>query len=111
MGQHWVRVIIRYGFDDWDPLFELQERLMEAVENSGKGEFDGNEIALDNSTAEFFMYGPDADALFAVVRPILELSPLVKEGIATLRYGAPDEDARESVILIGTRPGDLATPS
>ena len=105
MGQHSVRVIFKYGMDDWDPAFELEQELMDAVEASGKGEFDGNEIAMDGSTVEFFMFGPDADALFEVVRPILEMSPIVKDGVATLRYGSYDEDARESVVKVGFRSG------
>lgn len=111
MGQHCVRVIFKYGHEDWEPLFELEEVLMAAVEQSGKGEFDGNEIAMDNSTCEYFMDGPNADDLFAVVRPILEASSIVVEGVATLRYGGIDEDAREAVILVGRRPGDQTLPS
>jgi hypothetical protein len=110
MGQHCVRVIFKYGHDDWDPLFELEEALMAAVEQSGMGEFDGNEIAMDNSTCEYFMYGPNADDLFAVVRPILETSSIVVEGVATLRYGGVDEEARVSVVLIGKHAGGQTLP-
>jgi hypothetical protein len=41
------------------------------------------------------MYGPDADALFAAVEPILRESPLAVGGHAIKRYGkAVDPDAK-----------------
>jgi hypothetical protein len=42
------------------------------------------------------MYGPDADAPFAAIEPLLRSSPLTKAGSAIKRYGdATDPTAKE----------------
>jgi hypothetical protein len=58
------------------------------------GEFDGEESG--EGRCVLFMYGPDADRLFAVVEPILKAAPLPREGFAIKRYGdVKDHDAVE----------------
>ena len=95
MSENAVIVRFDYGSTDLDPLFELEEALEDAIEAAKVGEFDGNEIAESGSDGLFYMYGPDADALFAVIRPILADATCIRNAVATLRYGAPDEDARQ----------------
>jgi hypothetical protein len=74
--------------------FALVEELEAAFDTSGIGEYDGEEFGGGGCT--FYMYGPDADRLFAAVEPILKQSSLAPGGSATKRYGdAGDPDARE----------------
>lgn len=68
-------------------LDEIEDPIMDAIERADVGEFDGNEIGPDG--AELYMYGPDADALWAAVRPVLEKAPIGPGSYATLRYGEP----------------------
>lgn len=42
----------------------------------------------ERETCTLYMYGPDADKLFAAVEPDLRSSPLTRGGHAVKRYGA-----------------------
>jgi hypothetical protein len=79
---------------DWD-VFEVEDRLIEAIEKEGVGEFDGN--LLGPGSVELYAYGPDADALFEVMDPILRSVPLKKGSYATKRYGAADDPGAREV--------------
>jgi hypothetical protein len=95
MGDQSV-IIAFYGFAEkfWtedheplDPLHELEGDLVAALDGKGVGELDGHEIAMDGSDGTLFLYGADADALFAVIEPVLKSSTVTQGGHATLRYG------------------------
>ena len=81
---------------DMPSMARLERRLEDAIQQARVGEFDGSELG----SGEIFLYayGPDADQLFAVMRPILVSFP-IRPGQALLRYG-PDHDelAREAVV-------------
>ena len=90
-NDHAVIVHFDFGSTDLSPLFVLEEELADSIAEASVGEFDGNEVALDGSDGSLYMYGPNADRLFEVVRPILERSTAIKNAVATLSYGsAPD---------------------
>jgi hypothetical protein len=75
-------------------LESLEAQLAAAVEDTEAGEFDGDEFG--EGECVFYMYGPDADRLFATIEPILKSSPLAAGRFAIKRYGeAGDPDARE----------------
>jgi hypothetical protein len=67
----------------------------DAIAKAGVGEFDGNEIAADLSDGTLYMYGPDAEALFQVVRPVLVAASCFRQASATLRLGPPEPGVRE----------------
>jgi hypothetical protein len=48
------------------------------------------------------MYGPDADALFAVVRPILAGAECLRNTRVILRFGPPEDDTPERVEVLDT---------
>jgi hypothetical protein len=97
MEEHAVIVHFDYTADSLDPLHDLEEQLEEAIATAGVGEFDGNEIAVDLSDGSLYMYGPDADALFAVVRPLLVAADCLCNARVTLRYGPAEAGLRERV--------------
>src|SRR5262245_18626083 len=70
--EHAVIVEFVYGSTDLQPVFDLSEELETAIVGARAGEFDGNEVAADGSDGSLYMYGPDADRLFQLIRPILE---------------------------------------
>jgi hypothetical protein len=96
-----VIVHFQYGSTDLSRLFELEDRLISAIESAGAGEFDGNEVATDGSDGFLYMYGPDADRLFDVIRPILEATSYMRGAAATKRYRPPVDGARETHVIIG----------
>jgi hypothetical protein len=64
---------------------ELQDRLMEAIDRAGVGELDGDEFGEGECVV--YMYGPNADRLWAAFAPVLKGEPLARGGFAVLRYG------------------------
>lgn len=84
-----------------DPLFELEDELEKVLETRPVGALDGHEIAVDGSDGFLFLYGPDADALYAAIEPVLRASLITQGGNATLRYGSyGDHNVRERYIEI-----------
>ena len=98
--EHAVIVKFRYGSTDLTRLFALEERLEAAIASANVGEFDGDEVATDGSDGVLYMYGPDADRLFAVVRPILESVQFMNNASVRVRYGRPNESPREETIVL-----------
>jgi hypothetical protein len=95
--EHAVIVHISSSTDSDRGLDMIEDPLIDAIEAAGVGEFDGNEIGPDE--ALLFMYGPDADALWSVVEPVLRDAKLGSGSYAVLRYGPPG--ARESQVDLG----------
>jgi len=82
------------GDDEDDAITELEQALQAAIEASGTGEFDGDEFG--GGECLLYLYGPDADALFAAIEPVLVRSPVAARGHAIKRYGeAQDPGARQ----------------
>ncbi len=80
--------------DERARVHELSDRIEAEINLSGVGEFDGDEFGAGECT--LYMYGPDADALFDAIEPVLRGSTLSSRGYAIKRYGdAEDPDARE----------------
>ena len=88
----------RFGTDEErERIHEFSDQLEAAIESAGAGEFDGDEFG--EGVCSLYMYGPNADALFAVVDPLLKASPLAKGAEGVKRYGeASDPGAREEVV-------------
>ena len=76
-----------------DEFWKLNERLYKEIEESGTGEFDGNEIG--EGVATLFAYGPDADRLFSVIEPILKGYELCHNARVEIRYGGPGSPQNE----------------
>ncbi len=71
--------------EEREAIRELSDRIEQEVEREGVGEFDGDEFGGGQCT--LFMYGPDADALFAAIEQILRESPLTRGAHVIKRYG------------------------
>jgi hypothetical protein len=67
--------------------YELDDALFDAVESAGAGESLSHDYAWGE--AVFFLYGPDADNLFAAIEPALRASSFARKGYAIKRYGGP----------------------
>lgn len=75
-------------------IADLAGELQHAIDMRNVGEFDGEEFG--GGRCVLYMYGPNADRLFAVVEPILKATPLAQGGFAIKRYGeAKDAIAAE----------------
>lgn len=90
------------GSRNLEPLERLQLEIEGTLAVEGTGVLDGPEIAIDGSEVTFYMYGPDARALFASIEDILDASPLTRGGTATLVFGDPtDDDAPAEMVRLG----------
>ncbi|MGW3914658.1 hypothetical protein ACWEBX_24480 [Streptomyces sp. NPDC005070] len=89
-------VIARYrlagdGFGEPDQrelVRQARSLLTEVIEQADAGQFDGSEFG--GGEAVLYAYGPDADALFAVMAPILRGVPF-RPAHVTLRHGSVDD--------------------
>ena len=79
--------------DQQDALSRLEIDLIESVNQSGAGEFDGNEIGPDGIV--LYLYGPDAELLFSTISGTLAKNPLSNGARVVLRYGGPGSRERE----------------
>jgi hypothetical protein len=101
--QQAVIVQFDYGNKDWAPFFEFEKGFEAAISESGLGDYDGNELATDGNDGYMYIYGPDADKLFAFVKPRLPSVKILKNIRVTLRYGAADDPhAREAHVRLGS---------
>jgi hypothetical protein len=89
MPEQAVLVHFNYQSSDLRALFDLEDALRDAIQRAGVGEYDGHDIAADLSDGTLYMYGPDANALFSVARPVLAATLFIARAQATLRYGGP----------------------
>ncbi|MFF3431746.1 hypothetical protein [Streptomyces sp. NPDC002602] len=71
-----------------DVVRRARSLLTEAIEQADVGEFDGNEYG--GGEVVLYAYGPDADALFTVMAPILNDLPF-RPAHVVLRYGSVDD--------------------
>ncbi|MEV4999205.1 hypothetical protein [Streptomyces niveus] len=72
----------------WEIVRQAQSLLTEAIEQADVGEFDGNEYG--GGEVVLYAYGPDAEALFAVMAPILN-DLQFRPAHVVLRYGSVDD--------------------
>jgi len=105
--QHAVIVQFNFPSGDLDRIIELEDQLAKAVEGAPVGELDGNEIAVDGRDNLFYLYGPDADKLYAAIEPVVLSWEMLSEARVLLRYGPPHIDTRQKTIMLpkysGTR--------
>jgi hypothetical protein len=80
--------------EEREALLALEDQLAAAVVENAAGEFDGDEFG--EGECVLFLYGPDADSLFAAIEPALKASSQASGGYAIKRYGeATDMNAQE----------------
>jgi|SRR5580765_2935584 len=81
--------------DDVEVCQQIEDDLEEEIDRAGAGEMDGNEIGEGECT--LFMYGPDADKLFAAIASRARSSRLGHRGWAIKRYGSVDDPSAREV--------------
>ena len=77
----------------------IEDRIIAALAGKGLGEYDGNEIGIGTGEATLYLYGPDAEALFALVEPVLAGYPLCRNARVVIRKGGPGASQREIRLL------------
>ena len=95
-------VIVQFNFPSGDlkKIIEVEDQLAKALEETGAGELDGNEIALDGRDNLFYLYGPDADKLYEAIEPVLLSLEMLSQARVLLRYGPPSLDTRQKTVTV-----------
>jgi hypothetical protein len=103
MSHHLVLINFPYDYECLDPLLELEGELERALAEHPVGELDGDDVGLNPAgqpDATIYLYGPDADALYTVVLPVLYASPLTQSCQVTRTYGPPGDSTEEKTTYL-----------
>ena len=95
-----VIIEFNYGLEEDEPFYDLSDKLRVVVEESGFGEYDGHEMAMDNSDGSFYLYGPDAKKLYEAVRKTIEETSFMKGANIRLRFGPPEAGVKEISFIL-----------
>lgn len=79
---------------DRESILELEDALVEAMKVNPKIEVDGHEFG--EGKAVLFLYGPDADEMFRIAKPLLLAFPSMGPKRVVRRYGSVfDPESKE----------------
>jgi hypothetical protein len=83
-------------------ILALEDQLSAAIKESRAGEFDGDEFGKRVCT--IYMYGPSAERLFSVTRPILKKFRPPAGSYVIKRYGKPGSKQDRVAIDVDETP-------
>ena len=95
-----VIVQFSYGSTNFQHVYALEDMLRMAISEAAAGEYDGREMADDGSDGKLYMYGPDAEALYRAISPVLAACPFMRGATVTLQFGPPKRKTPKRVIQI-----------
>jgi hypothetical protein len=95
-----VEVHFEYGSTNFQFVYSLGDKIQLAVSEAKVGEYDGHALPADGSDGRYFVFGPDAEAIFRVIQPVLEASPLMRGATVTLWFGSPGWRTPKRVITL-----------
>jgi hypothetical protein len=84
-------IVIHFAYmsRDLKRLYDLEDKLEELLAKSKVGRCDGHEIAVDGSDGLLYLYGPDAEQLYSLIKPTLLASDFMQGAKVKLRFGPP----------------------
>lgn len=89
-----------YGKESLDPLYGLEDELRELMDQENIGEYDGHEIAMDNSDGRLYFYGNSAELLFKTILPVIKKVDFLENAEAMLRFGPPEEGVKHITVAL-----------
>jgi len=82
-----VEVRFSYGSQNYQHLFALEDVLRHTIADAGVGTYEGHDASADGSDGYYYAYGPDAEAIYKVMEPVLASSTFMRGAKVTLWYG------------------------
>jgi len=82
-----IEVHFGYGSTNYQHLFALEDVLRRVMSDSAVGKYEGHDVTADGSDAYFYLYGPDAEAIYRVISPVLADSSLMRGATVTMWFG------------------------
>ena len=95
-----VEVHFAYGSTNFQYVYSLGDEIQTAVAEAKVGEYDGHALPADGSEGRYFVNGPDAEAIFRAIAPVLEASPLMRGATVTLHFGPRRRGTPKRVIKL-----------
>jgi len=95
-----VVIFFNYGHKNLEPLHELESKLRILLYNSGTGELDGHQMALDMLDGFLYFYGDSAEELFKTIKPALLATPFMKKAEVNLRFGISGDNKVTDIDFI-----------
>jgi hypothetical protein len=83
-----VEVHFAYGSTNFQYVYSLGDKIQLAIAEAKVGEYDGHAIPADGSEGRYFVNGPDAEAIYKAIAPVLAASPLMRGATVTLHFGS-----------------------
>ena len=96
--EHAVIVHFLYGSTNLQYVYAMEDLLRTAISEAAAGEYDSHEVADDGSDGFFYMYGPDAEVLLRVIRPVLATFSFTRGATVTLWFGPPKRGTAKRVV-------------
>ncbi|HTC63691.1 MAG TPA: hypothetical protein VK709_12675 [Candidatus Saccharimonadales bacterium] len=93
-----VEVHFAYGSTNFQHVYSFGDVLQHAIAEAKVGEYDGHALPADGSEGRYFVYGPDAEAIYKAIAPVLQASPLMRGATVTLIYGPRRRGTAKRVI-------------
>ena len=90
-----LTILFEYGLPDDRPFYDLSDRFFQLFDKNTIGEYDGHEIEMNNADGSYFFFGPDANAIFEAIEPILKEYAFLKGARIIIRNG----DAKENLLI------------
>ena len=87
-----------YGSTNYQHVYALEDMIRNMIVEAGVGKYDGHEVAEDGSDGSFFLYGPDAEALYRVISPLLSETLFLRGANVTLWFGPRKWGTQKRVI-------------
>ena len=97
-SEHAVTVHFLYGSTNFQHVYAVEDLLRTAISEAKIGEYDHHFTARDGHDGWYYMYGPDAEALYRVVQPVLENACFIPGATVTLWFGPPGRRTPKRVI-------------
>jgi hypothetical protein len=95
-----VEVHFEYGSTNFQLVYALGDQIESAVAEAKVGEYDGHALPADGSEGRYFVFGPDAEAIYRAIAPVLESSSLMRGATVTLWFGQPGWRTPKRVIKL-----------
>jgi hypothetical protein len=99
-SQQEVEVHFAYGSTNFQYVYALGDKIQFAIAEAKVGEYDGHALPADGSEGRYFVIGPDAEAIFKAIAPVLESSPLMRGATVTLHFGPRRRRTPKRVIKL-----------
>ena len=99
-AQQEVEVHFEYGSTNFQHVYALGDQIQMAVAEAKVGEYDGHALPADGSEGRYFVNGPDAEAIYKAIAPVLQASALMRGATVTLRYGPDRRGTPKRVIQL-----------